>query len=389
MGKNGSGRSFAEYLEGVPLAEDHSPKLILTGEVRRCLTPGKFAFSSPESGSVELDVDAVLDFEPVDDGLTRITLNVASARRAFGGLGAGSFHGRGPVPFVMATPHHASLASVRAQLKKAERARRSSTSRRRSSRTSGATRGRTSSRTCPARRRFRSISSRSDGAWPTSRVDARPRAARRNAPLRPMILVMSSAGDVHAQAVVKKLEELRARCRVLDLSSFPVQLSLFCRYPRDAGKGHRQAELRSPDGSSIDLATLTAVWWRRPQPYRVAPEIADDAMRSFALSETETAMSGIWQATDCLWVNHLVDDAAAGHKPLQLATARDVGLRIPETLITNNPDAARSFFDEHGGMWSTSHSGRPAKRGARRGSCGRRTFERSSRCGLPRFCSRR
>jgi hypothetical protein len=119
MGKESSGRSFAEYLEDAPLAPDASAKLILTGEVRRSTKGGKFVFSSPEVGTVELDVEAVVEFEPVDGGLTRITLDAAHVGE-LSALRAGTSSGRGLAPFVMATPHHASTAAIRAQIKKAE-----------------------------------------------------------------------------------------------------------------------------------------------------------------------------------------------------------------------------------------------------------------------------
>jgi hypothetical protein len=118
MGKDSSGRSFAEYLEDAPLAPDTSAKLILTGEVRRSTEGGKFVFSSPDLGTVELDVEAVVEFEPVDGGLTRITLD-AGYVRDLSALRAGRSRG-GLAPFVMATPHHASAAALRDQIKKAE-----------------------------------------------------------------------------------------------------------------------------------------------------------------------------------------------------------------------------------------------------------------------------
>lgn len=119
MGKDSSGRSFAEYLQDAPLAPDTSPKLILTGEVRRSATEGKFVFSSPEWGTAELDVDAVLEFEPMDGGLTAITLD-ATYVRGRSASQTGTASGRGVVPFVMATPHHASIAAIRDEFMKAE-----------------------------------------------------------------------------------------------------------------------------------------------------------------------------------------------------------------------------------------------------------------------------
>src|SRR5215203_2945820 len=112
MSKDTSGRSFADHLADAPLAPESSAKLILTGEVRRSTKSGKFVFSSAEVGTVELDVEAVVEFEPLDDGLTTITLDAGYVQ----GL-AGDSGGRGLVPFVMATPHRASAEAVRAQIR--------------------------------------------------------------------------------------------------------------------------------------------------------------------------------------------------------------------------------------------------------------------------------
>jgi glutathione synthase/RimK-type ligase-like ATP-grasp enzyme len=165
-----------------------------------------------------------------------------------------------------------------------------------------------------------------------------------------MILVSSAPGDGHAEVVLQALSDQGAQCRLLDLSQFPSHIALTARYPGDAdGNSEPRFELRFPDGAILDLAEVSAIWWRRPQAYRISAEITDTAMRHFALSETRTAVAGIWQATTCLWVNHPVSDAAAAHKPWQLATAREAGLTLPDTLITNDPEAARSFWEAHAG----------------------------------------
>jgi len=80
---------------------------------------GKFVVSSPELGTVELDVEAVVEFEPLDNGVTGITLD-ATYVRGLTARRAGTSSGRGLGPFAMAIPHHASEAAIRDQLKKAE-----------------------------------------------------------------------------------------------------------------------------------------------------------------------------------------------------------------------------------------------------------------------------
>ena len=49
---------------------------------------------------------------------------------------------------------------------------------------------------------------------------------------------------------------------------------------------------------------------------------------------------------DCFWVSPLDAIHAAGYKPRQLRLAAELGLRVPRTLITNNPAEARAFYEQ-------------------------------------------
>ncbi|GLF92666.1 hypothetical protein [Streptomyces yaizuensis] len=46
----------------------------------------------------------------------------------------------------------------------------------------------------------------------------------------------------------------------------------------------------------------------------------------------------------CTWINHPHHNAVADCQPVALATAARSGLRVPPTLITNDPAEARSFI---------------------------------------------
>ncbi|HSV67055.1 MAG TPA: ATP-dependent carboxylate-amine ligase [Mycobacteriales bacterium] len=161
-----------------------------------------------------------------------------------------------------------------------------------------------------------------------------------------MILVISASGDLHARVVLDALAGLGEPAHLVDLSTFPTRMTLTGAYQPDDAPRFR---LCLADGSHVPLDEVRSVWWRRPQPYGVPATITDPVLRSFALSETSTAFAGMWQTTDCLWVNDIGRDTAAAHKPWQLALARQAGLTIPETLVTNDPDEARAFWSDHPG----------------------------------------
>jgi glutathione synthase/RimK-type ligase-like ATP-grasp enzyme len=157
-----------------------------------------------------------------------------------------------------------------------------------------------------------------------------------------MIGVISHPGDDHALAVMRALIAAGREVRLLDTADFPTSMTL------TLALSNCERRLRLANaGRDIDLDSFRAMWWRRPQPYRMAADIAPDGAQ-FAYSECHEAMSGAWQALGCAWVNSPSADEVAHHKPYQLAVARFVGLTIPDTLITNDPTTAREFVERLG-----------------------------------------
>ena len=158
------------------------------------------------------------------------------------------------------------------------------------------------------------------------------------------VLVIATESDPHTRAVVGTIEDLGGSAEVLDLSRVPQRTSLSIRY---TCCGERTFQFGG-EGGTIDLADVGAIWWRRPQQPQLSSEITDPTHRLFAANETHEALSGLWYALDAFWINDPARDHVAHRKVKQLRVAQDVGLRIPDTLITCDPGAARQFIDRHG-----------------------------------------
>ena len=158
------------------------------------------------------------------------------------------------------------------------------------------------------------------------------------------VLILTLSDDEHAAAVGGEINRLGGEAEIVDLSAFPQQLRLSMRY--DCCGGRRFA-LDLPSGRR-DIRDFRSVWWRRPQAPLVSPDITRPAHRMFAANEAHEALYGLWHTLDAFWVNDPSHDQVAHRKPFQLMVAQEVGLRIPATLITNDPDEARSFVDARG-----------------------------------------
>jgi glutathione synthase/RimK-type ligase-like ATP-grasp enzyme len=158
------------------------------------------------------------------------------------------------------------------------------------------------------------------------------------------VLVLSKASDTHAQAVLEVLARRGAKVELLDLSEFPTRLALSMEF----SKKKRRFELARRGSGSLDLSSVKSVWWRRPQPFRL-PRMSP-THGEFALSEANTAFRGLWQSLRARWINIPALDSSAAHKPFQLTIAQEIGLEIPETIMTNNSAEAQAFWQRHEGQ---------------------------------------
>ncbi len=156
-----------------------------------------------------------------------------------------------------------------------------------------------------------------------------------------MILIISFLDNEHVRRVTQHLSRPYT---IVDNGWFPSKLGL--RMGADAD--NMRLGFRLPDGSDLDLMEVGAVWHRRIKPITLDPALTDEVARLFAWSESTEALMGTWYSIDCFWMNPPMADEVAQRKIRQLQLARQVGLSIPETLITNIPEEARAFIGTHG-----------------------------------------
>jgi hypothetical protein len=98
---------------------------------------------------------------------------------------------------------------------------------------------------------------------------------------------------------------------------------------------------------TLDLAEVRSLWWRRPGGYGQADRSLTPEVRRFCEREYSSLVLGGVGVLGRSVVNQPHAEAAAQRKPLQLSTARRVGLRVPETLISNDPEQVREFWERH------------------------------------------
>jgi MvdC family ATP-grasp ribosomal peptide maturase len=163
---------------------------------------------------------------------------------------------------------------------------------------------------------------------------------------RDAVLLLTHSGDFYTiDLVAQALARMGVRPIRFNTDLFPSVVKLSAR----AGD-KRAAHLFTEAGEQTSADEVRAVWARKLWSPRMANDL-DERYRSMCVRESAAALEGFLDALHCArWVNDLDRQRDAENKQRQLRLAARAGLRVPRTLVTNDPAAARQFFAETEGQ---------------------------------------
>ena len=147
------------------------------------------------------------------------------------------------------------------------------------------------------------------------------------------VVLCARGGVGELPAVVAALRARGVEPLVLDAASVPTAVPVTLAYDR-AGVAGRWAELG-------ELRDVSAVW----QAAVVGAELPEMApgVRETCVAASERAVIGLLDSLPAFQLDPRWNQLRADSKPDQLRLAQRLGLEIPETVITNDPDAVRAF----------------------------------------------
>ncbi|MGW6499120.1 ATP-grasp ribosomal peptide maturase [Nonomuraea angiospora] len=157
------------------------------------------------------------------------------------------------------------------------------------------------------------------------------------------MLVVTSLIDETANMVIRALGEHQVQVARID----PADIGAGLTFGGHIGDGHGSwsGQLVTPS-RRVSLEEIGSVYYRRPSPFRSFA--ATEQARQFVITEARHGLSGLLRTLpSCRYVNHPAATERADFKVAQLEAAARVGMKIPQTLVTNDLDAARAFARKH------------------------------------------
>lgn len=162
--------------------------------------------------------------------------------------------------------------------------------------------------------------------------------------MKKLVLIISCFHEPNVTAVIKKLAERNVAWFRFNTETYPLinQISLYC---SDQSKFHA---IVSDGDNTVDTREVTSIWYRRFGDFLLNDGISGYEER-FVRSECLALVQSVFTQMDCFSVNARSNENQANTKVYQLQIAKEVGLSVPQTLITNRPDDVRSFFKSNSG----------------------------------------
>jgi len=158
------------------------------------------------------------------------------------------------------------------------------------------------------------------------------------------VLIITQELDLHADHLVQALGKRGVGVLRFHTKDFPLQATINMKVGRSGAPSIRIA----CGSGTIEADRVRSVWFRRPDLCELDPALTGDE-RAFAAKECEQTIHGLYRMVEGLWVNRPDNVLAARSKLVQLRKAAELGLRVPDTLITNDPAEFVGFFESHSG----------------------------------------
>lgn len=159
------------------------------------------------------------------------------------------------------------------------------------------------------------------------------------------ILIVGASDEAHAALIQSKLHARGASTCYLDTRRFPQTLRVSL-YPADPSANNHLTD--SETGQCTALDDISAVYWRYHMGIH-PPQLPDAFVREMAAREIESTLGSLMRMLDCDWFNSPDAIAMHAYKPYQLQQLARHGIRVPQTLISNDPQAVQDFYARQNG----------------------------------------
>ncbi|NMH64037.1 MvdC/MvdD family ATP grasp protein [Shewanella salipaludis] len=154
------------------------------------------------------------------------------------------------------------------------------------------------------------------------------------------ILIVSNSDDLHVEVLTPILTAKGHQPFRLDLNTFPRDYQFHQHISQDGCEGFIE---HLPTGDRLAIEDIGSVWLRKKGEFAfLSPDLGPQE-NAYAIEETDHTLFGLLYGLDCYWMSHPLAMRGASFKGEQMKRAVRLGFAIPPSIISNTPQAVKSF----------------------------------------------
>jgi MvdD family ATP-grasp ribosomal peptide maturase len=159
--------------------------------------------------------------------------------------------------------------------------------------------------------------------------------------LMTVLIITRSDDNESVRMVADAIEGKGGEVIRFDTDRYPTEVRLSAYYGK---AGDERLTLTNEQGE-FNLREVEAIWHRRLNFGAQLPATLDRQLRNASLNESRAAAWGMLTSLKAFRMDALQHIRHAENKQLQLQVASELGLEIPRTLTTNEPQSVRAFAE--------------------------------------------
>ncbi len=162
--------------------------------------------------------------------------------------------------------------------------------------------------------------------------------------MKDTILILTR--DRSVDSVIGYLEKMEEKFFRFDTENFPKEVELKLTLKNGGLSGY----MKNKDSKLIEIERIKSCWYRGV----ILPQKQNDMKEKyfrFIKEETKAALWSFYTNLNVFWMNHPLFGSRLleANKLYQMNTASKIGLKVPDTIITNNSEELLFFCRKHNG----------------------------------------
>ena len=144
---------------------------------------------------------------------------------------------------------------------------------------------------------------------------------------------------MHASLARLNLDMIR-----MDTDTFPLNIEITAQQNKNGVSGSIKIAEKT-----YQLSEFTAVWFRKNTHSNLTSSLTGDTLKQATKESTSAKNSVLYALESIFWFDAPFDIQRAENKQLQLILAKQCGLIIPNSLLSNSPTAVKNFYHQEKG----------------------------------------